>query len=945
MASRFEQWRSGWRVALRMARRDVRRHRGRSVLILLMIGLPVLLITAGATVFASTSPDVAATAPYAYGPGQALIPARLEPKQIEQDVTGSGWGTSGTAADATPIPGYAADPAKAVGDLVDGTATALTQGSVAVEVGGAQVAVSALGVALGAAEDLGERAHLVSGRWPANDTEVVITTWGTRLGLPTTGTVSISPDREAPATERTVVGVAEAVTGDGNGVRPAGVVLTPWQDPDHWLITGAPPVTWDVVQSLNQHGLIVTSRALIGVSPDELPGAVMGSGSSGADLALVAAAAIAMLLFTTALLAGPAFAISAIRQRRTLALSAANGATRAQVRRTVLAQAVVLGGIATGVAVIAGIGAVVAARPLLATRLDDRLALGVHVPWMLVLIVAGAAILSAVVAALMPSRALGRLDIVRALTGQESPRPAHPRLAAAGGVLLGAGAALTLVPTAVDGGQQPGAPLILGIALITIGALLAVPGILTLSARWGGRLPLAPRMAVRDSARQRARTTPTVAAVMATAALFSAASVAIASDTAERAHTYMPSSAPGTALVGVDDPEAPRLDQVVAGVDTSIVVIRSGALVTSANVGSGPQPDTAPGLVVLAQRKGCAFEQSLVSTTSIPEEQCRSLTNNPFGDGGAVRVVRSDQLAVLLGLDAKQQEATARGAIIVPDPATIPTTARPGTFDSRSLATVDVVDGTVRFWVADAQIDPGGMASSTQPPQTVTMPALVIPWGQFVRGQTSDWGGWGGYLTSEKATDLGWPQAVQRPQLLDPAGPISSATADKIRAGLEQRTQYAEVSVERGFERDDTPIILGAMIVIALIILVATFVSTALSMAEQLPLMGTLASVGATRMTRRKLAASQAFHLAGLGALVGTAIGVLPGIAAGRLVTTTMRTSPGVLDPSLTPQVVGPFVVIPWLQIAAPVVIVPIIAAVFAFVSIRRAPTVTRRAT
>jgi putative ABC transport system permease protein len=106
--------------------------------------------------------------------------------------------------------------------------------------------------------------------------------------------------------------------------------------------------------------------------------------------------------------------------------------------------------------------------------------------------------------------------------------------------------------------------------------------------------------------------------------------------------------------------------------------------------------------------------------------------------------------------------------------------------------------------------------------------------------------------------------------------------------------------------------------------------------------MGTLAAVGATRMTRRKLAAAQAFHLAGLGAVVGAAIGILPGIAAARTVTTTFGRTYGGFSDQL-PEMVGPFVVVPWLQIAAPIVVIPLVAAVFAFVSIRRAPTVTRR--
>ena len=42
---RFAQWRSSWTVALRMARRDVRRHRGRSALVVVMVLLPTLLLS------------------------------------------------------------------------------------------------------------------------------------------------------------------------------------------------------------------------------------------------------------------------------------------------------------------------------------------------------------------------------------------------------------------------------------------------------------------------------------------------------------------------------------------------------------------------------------------------------------------------------------------------------------------------------------------------------------------------------------------------------------------------------------------------------------------------------------------------------------------------------------------------------------------------------------
>ena len=38
--SRYAAWRSSWAVALRMARRDVRRHKGRSALVVVMVAVP-----------------------------------------------------------------------------------------------------------------------------------------------------------------------------------------------------------------------------------------------------------------------------------------------------------------------------------------------------------------------------------------------------------------------------------------------------------------------------------------------------------------------------------------------------------------------------------------------------------------------------------------------------------------------------------------------------------------------------------------------------------------------------------------------------------------------------------------------------------------------------------------------------------------------------------------
>ena len=130
-----------------------------------------------------------------------------------------------------------------------------------------------------------------------------------------------------------------------------------------------------------------------------------------------------MLLLVTTLLVAPAFAVSASRQRRTLALAASNGAETRQLRRKVLAQALLLGAlsavVAAGLAVLAVrvvMWVLVARRPWTTFRFFE-------VPLWAVAAVIVMAVVSALVAALIPALRLRRLDIIGVMKGQNvSPR-------------------------------------------------------------------------------------------------------------------------------------------------------------------------------------------------------------------------------------------------------------------------------------------------------------------------------------------------------------------------------------------------------------------------------------------------------------------------------------------------------------------------------------------
>ena len=273
---------------------------------------------------------------------------------------------------------------------------------------------------------------------------------------------------------------------------------------------------------------------------------------------------------------------------------------------------------------------------------------------------------------------------------------------------------------------------------------------------------------------------------------------------------------------------------------------------------------------------------------------------------------------------------------MLPDPATLPQSPRHGTMEMAPTTPVDVTDAKVPFATEQGTRDPqtNEFIASGRPAES-RVPALLLPVAQFERLQTGN--GIGAVLSTETAARLGWTSTPDTVLFYSPDGAVDVATQARLQTVLDGRFDQVEVYVERGYQRNDLAVVLVLIGVVTLLVLVATFVSTALSLAEQQPLMGTLAAVGATRGTRRRMAASQALLLAGLGALIGAAVGLVPGIAIARA-TTVVNTYNGWSVTSF-----GPFLEIPWLQIIAPVVLVPLIAAAFAWLAVRRAPQVTRR--
>src|SRR6476620_4251068 len=285
-----------------------------------------------------------------------------------------------------------------------------------------------------------------------------------------------------------------------------------------WIIVGDQPVTWPDVQRLNSYGLTIWSRAVLADPPPdsalapELRQQQSFTQDTGRMIAVIGGV---MLFIITTLLVGPAFAVSASRQRRTLALAATNGAETRQLRRTVLAQALVLGVISAIGGVLLGLAGVrvglwwwVRSHPS-----TSFASVPLDIPWAAIAILLPCAVLSAVVAALLPSLRLGRLDVIGVMRGQSVSPRLNKVLPLVGLVVAVIGGVVVLSAARVQVGGD--FRVALGAIGLVLGTLFLVPAILVAFGRLAARLPVAPRIAIRDAARHRSRSTPTVAAILA----------------------------------------------------------------------------------------------------------------------------------------------------------------------------------------------------------------------------------------------------------------------------------------------------------------------------------------------------------------------------------------------------------------------------------------------
>lgn len=934
-----------WAVALRMARRDVRRHKGRSALILVMVALPTALLTF-AMVAASTSqvtgPEVI---PGRMGNGVAMVEYPQPQQILHPPDPGIGSGSRG---DATPIPGWVdggsvIDNADAMSRLTGTRAVPVLEESLTTRRDGRRLTLQSLTLDL--RSGVTDKVTLLDGRLPERAGEVLVTTAGTERGLPTSGTLDLrAGDRDVTVT---VVGTASVLSEFGG--RSWNHLVTPQPIGEGgtgsgWILLDDDPVTWDEVTALNEHGLMVWSAQVLrdppptsALDPEIASMADFDRDRMGTFLAIGGA----LLLVVTTLLVGPAFAVSAARQRRALALSASNGATTSQLRHTVLAQALVLGLLAAGLGAVLGVGAAwgVAQRDGVADTIG--MSGPFEVPVLGVVATTLVAMASAVIAALIPARRLGRLDIIGVMKGQSvSPRPSVA-VFVVGAVMAGLGGfaliwlARSQAASGTDGGQV--GTVLAAIALV-VGAVMLAPMILVGLARLSARLPVPLRMATRDAGRQRTRSVPAVAAILAGVAVLTMVLIASGSDEEQSRREYTAQNLEGDTTV---HHESGTIDaDTVAAISDGFRSVRPGLVVAPVGeVHSGDSwmytadaaPPTEPydTTTVNVVPPGCTAEATVYDATpptagEMKPSSCQVLGTNGMGNGGQITVTTADEISRRLATLGRKDDAAAvrAGAVVVGRPEGEPTLLTRGT--------VTVMSATLRVDPqASEEPDPSTALSGVR---TVEVPAIEVPLDRSTVGALL---GARMLTTPETAAGNGWPTRTTRLTVHDPAGPMSQDLTDRLGFGSDDAVY---LYTERGFQSEVGRIVAVLIGLFVLLLLVITLTSTALTLAEQENDQATLAALGSGRGTRRVMAAAQAFTLCLIGAVLGVAVGIVPGIALAYPL--TAQSWDGITGAQLRSD---PVLVFPWIVLLGFAVAVPAVAAGLAAAGIRKAPDATRR--
>ncbi len=927
---------AGWGVPLRIARRETMRAKGRSALVLLLVLLPVLVVTVLSTLLRTALVSTEESLPRELGASDVAVRLHWDVPEGQVLVQCPDLScTTSALATGDPVPDL--PPEDAIRAVLGPQARVVA------------VPTQYLDLTVGdrtfygliSEADLTDplfagMLELVEGRAPAAPGEIAVSEpvaargsgIGTSLDLGGYGTghvVGIVRDHRAP----------DEVVGAPGGL---GVPFVDGDLPNEWsrwLVEVPGGVSWEQVLGLNAHGLTALSRQVVTDPPTEaelaadprtqgLNSAEFDDGPNSTAIAVVGLI-VAMVLLEVVLLAGPAFAVSASSQTRALGLIAAQGGGRRELRRVVLGQAVVLGAIAAVVGVVVGVVGTRLVYPLLVQALGPAQVGPFEVGWFDLALVAIFGFGSALVAALAPARAAARMDPVRAIAGRRPEARTtqwHPVL---GAVLVGAGIGLALAGAANSASSGRGAGSLLiaaGAVAAVLGAVLIAPLAIRLLARLATVAPVSVRYAVRDMARNQLRTAPAVAAVAAVVAGAVALGIAGTSDAAERRAEYVPGGPVGDAVVRVYSGEGLVEESTWAGLAEELSAQHPTASTVLVPGAHDPFLEYVPGQTGLALTASTVLPEIpdpvfAPGTPGFAQQAYQSYIRGWWYSSGIL--AGHDGLAAIGTALTDEQRQRAEAALA--DGAAVVLRNSPA--PDQGTATFDVVVVADLPDSDDPQEDvgPTSRQTLTVPAIGLQLPGISVPAAAIV------------------------PDSLLREARLEPitVALVLDAEADLTRVD-EERLQNAvntsptlkpealtaSVSLETGWTDDARVVLMILALTAGVLVLAGSMTAALLALSDARPDFATLGAVGAAPRTRRRIAAAYGWAIAFLGALLGAAVGFIPGVA----ITYPLTADPdghlvdqGLVDLSGAP-IAAHYLVIPWPLIVALVVALPILVGV-----------------
>ncbi|MGW8950433.1 FtsX-like permease family protein [Streptomyces sp. NPDC055709] len=947
----MKNWYHSWRAAVRIARRDAVRSKGRSFLVLAMIALPILGVSAADLTLRSAELSTEQALERTLGAADArMSDAQSGGVPIYQSPDANNYAPVGNFDD-KPWPEGETDVRK----VLPAGAKSLEDSAGSAKLRTAHGLLNAEIRELKASDPLAAGIMtLVSGRFPTGPAEVAATTHF----LETSG-LSVGSKLAARGLDReyTITGsyeLPDALKSDQVNALP-GALLDPLdkalaaddlpstETSTTYLVSVPGGFTWNMVKQINTKGVTVASRAVQLAPPADADVPLYQQedwaksyGDSGAaDVAALAAVGtvVGLAMLEICLLAGPAFAVGARRSRRQLGLVGANGGDRRHIRAIVLAGGLVIGFAAAVVGTILGLALTFALRPLLEDYMGQRFG-SFDIRPLELLGIGLLAVLTGLLAAIVPAVTASRQSVLASLTGRRGVRRSSRVLPVVGLIAVLLGAAIALYGSLLS---DQSILVAAGSAIAELGVVAMTPALVGLFGRTGRWLPLSPRLALRDAVRNRGRTAPAVAAVLAAVAGTVAVATYAASRDAQSEASYEARLPHGAVSLIVNEAGGRDVPQARAAVQKNLQVdVRAD--VDRAVVGN-------VNCAMYSRDKGCgSYEVVVPKANQCPlwstgkedpaekftkaqrrafskDWRCKESSVMSYTDGGVL--VADEKLLNVLGIDdPAAAKALSEGKVV--------------SFDKRNLDKKGSIG--IRLITDTEAADKAREEGKEAPGAVKTFSAHQV-------ADSTNAYGVGMILPPAAAKAAGIATAPFGAYYSTDRLP-SSEQRQKLSGELDRTGASIELHIEEGYTSENSIVLLALAVFAGLITIGAAGIATGLAQADAEADLKTLAAVGAPPRVRRTLSGFQCGVVAAMGVVLGSAAGVLPAIG---LRLTEEREERAwyeqALDEgfggNLTPPDVP--IVVPWETLGALLIAVPLGAAVLAALVTRSRGALSRR--